>query len=197
VWFVSTAESGIIPQTIVSQDVALFSGTVRSNLDPLSEHSDGDCWDVLERCHLTSKKFPMVGGNERTGTVISLDMAVSSGGSSFSAGQRQLLALARAMLRRSPFVILDEASSAIDLATDDKIQRTIREELADSLVLTIAHRLKTILDYDRILVLGEGTVLEYDSPVALFAEPDGAFRRMCERSADWEELRDMVQVDKK
>jgi ABC-type multidrug transport system fused ATPase/permease subunit len=108
----------------VSQDVALFSGTVRSNLDPFSEHSDHDCWDVLERCRLTSKQFPMARGNERTGSVTSLDMVVNSGGSRFSAGQRQLLALARAMLRRSPFVILDEASSAIDLATDDQVRLT-------------------------------------------------------------------------
>ncbi|KAF9506698.1 hypothetical protein BS47DRAFT_382188 [Hydnum rufescens UP504] len=134
----------------------------------------------------------MVGGNERTGTLISLDLAVSLDGSSFSAGQKQLLPLACAMLRRSPFIILDEASSAIDLAIDDQIQRTIREELADSLVLTIAHYLKTILDYDRILILGEGTVLEYDSPVASPAEPDGAFQRMCEHTANGEELRDMV-----
>ena len=106
-------------KTIVSQDVALFSGSVKSNLDPFGEHSDAECWDVLERCHLTAPLTQR--GGIRLGAITSLEMNVSSGGSSFSAGQRQLLALARAMLRRSSFVILDEASSSIDLATDDQV----------------------------------------------------------------------------
>ncbi|KAF8306061.1 hypothetical protein DL93DRAFT_2150580 [Clavulina sp. PMI_390] len=173
--------------TIVSQDVSLFSGTVQSNLDPFSKHTDAECWDVLERCHLVE---PLSMPNaERKGVITRLDLPVSAGGSSFSAGQRQLLALARAMLRQSSFIILDEASSSIDLATDDQIQKTIREEMAHSLVLTIAHRLKTILDYDRILVLGEGKILEFDTPAQLFKKPGGVFRGMCERSADWEELK--------
>ncbi|KAF8342804.1 uncharacterized protein EI90DRAFT_3030312 [Cantharellus anzutake] len=174
--------------TIVSQDVALFSGTVRSNLDPFSEHTDAECWDVLERCQLGTSIRAGTPRSTHAGVVKSLDMKVSSGGSSFAAGQRQLLALARAMLRRSAFVILDEASSSIDLVTDNQIQRTIREELADSLVITIAHRLKTIIDYDRVLVLGNGEILQYDTPQELFAR-GGAFRDMCEESADWEELR--------
>ncbi|KAG8905752.1 hypothetical protein FRC00_013040, partial [Tulasnella sp. 408] len=148
--------------TIVSQDVALFSGTVRSNLDPFNEHSDEECWDVLERCHLVSHspfRTPAesagtstpnsqdneLAKRERKTVVTSLSQPVSPSGSSFSAGERQLLALARAMLRNAKFTILDEASSAIDLTTDDKIQRTIREEMSDSLVITIAHRLKTVI----------------------------------------------------
>lgn len=111
--------SDLLVQTIVSQDVSLFSGTVQSNLDPFSEHTDIECWDVLERCHLT-EPLPHIGA-ERKGVISRLDMEVSAGGSSFSAGQRQLLALARAMLRQSAFIILDEASSSIDLATDDQV----------------------------------------------------------------------------
>ena len=96
----------------------MFSGTVRSNLDPFSEHTDAECWDVLERCHLS---VPILGSRAYTGAIKDLHMNVSSGGASFSAGQRQLLALARAMLRRSAFVILDEASSSIDIATDNSV----------------------------------------------------------------------------
>ncbi|KIO19698.1 hypothetical protein M407DRAFT_82489 [Tulasnella calospora MUT 4182] len=169
--------------TIVSQDVALFSGTVRSNLDPFNEHSDEECWNVLERCHLISHS-PF-----RTPA----ESLVSPSGSSFSAGERQLLALARAMLRNAKFTILDEASSAIDLATDDMIQRTIREEMVDSLVITIAHRLKTVIDYDRILVLDMGTIAEYDTPEALLEKEGGLFREMCMQSADWEEIRAMAR----
>ncbi|KAG8943314.1 hypothetical protein FRC04_002938 [Tulasnella sp. 424] len=195
--------------TIVSQDVALFSGTVRSNLDPFNEHSDEECWNVLERCHLVShspSRTPAESGThtpeseggepakrERKTVVSSLSQPVSPSGSSLSAGERQLLALARAMLRNAKFTILDEASSAIDLETDDKIQRTIREEMAESLVITIAHRLKTVIDYDRILVLDMGTIAEYDTPEALLAKEGGLFREMCIQSADWEEIQAMVR----
>lgn len=126
-------------QTIVSQDVTLFAGSVRSNLDPLGEHSDEECWDVLRRCHLASDPLlPLpsssapapdapTGATTETETeskslISDLDMTVSEGGTSFSSGQRQLLALARAMMRRSKVVIMDEATSAIDLETDDKVR---------------------------------------------------------------------------
>jgi len=188
--------------TIVSQDVALFAGTVRSNLDPFDQHSDQECWDILERCHLVAETAPSTppsseaGGGEvskaRRAVITSLDQAVSPSGSSFSAGERQLLALARAMLRNARFTILDEASSSIDLETDDKIQRTIREEMAETLVITIAHRLKTVIDYDRILVLDNGVIVEYDTPSELLARERGVFRQMCEQSADWDQIQEMV-----
>ncbi|OBZ72651.1 ATP-dependent bile acid permease [Grifola frondosa] len=113
--------------TIVSQDVSLFSGTIRSNLDPFEEHSDEECREVLERCHLTS--VLKQSASESEGVELSLDMPISQMGS-LSAGERQLVALARAVLRRSNVVIMDEATSQIDSKLDDQIQRTIREEFA-------------------------------------------------------------------
>ncbi|KAJ8702162.1 hypothetical protein PTI98_000902 [Pleurotus ostreatus] len=163
--------------TIVSQDVSLFTGTLRSNLDPLNEHTDQECWDVLERCHLKSIMKPVNGE-------LSLELPIGQEGT-LSAGERQLVALARAVLRRTNIVILDEATSQIDNKLDDQIQTTIREELASALVITIAHRLKTIIDYDRILVLDNGEILEFAPPRELLANPGSAFREMCKRSADW------------
>ena len=121
---------------------------------------------------------------------------------SLSAGEKQLLALARATLRRTNIIIMDEATSQIDSNLDDqvcclsrsvmfpdltflKIQKTIREELTNAIVITIAHRLKTVMDYDRILVLDKGRVVEFDAPWVLMQTPDSAFREMCRNSADW------------
>jgi len=177
--------------TIVSQDVSLFDGTIRSNLDPLGEHDDMECLAVLERCHLKAgqRASPLlrdIGG---------LETPISATGS-LSAGERQLVALARAILRGSQVVVLDEATSQIDTAVDDEIQRTIREELTGAMVITIAHRLKTIIDYDRILVLGEGgRILEFDSPRHLVQRPDSMFGAMCKKSSDWSELKKNLDVD--
>ncbi|KAI5120846.1 hypothetical protein M0805_007033 [Coniferiporia weirii] len=174
--------------TIVSQDVSLFTGTIRSNLDPLEEHTDLECWDVMNRCHLTKRE-----GVSQSREIAGLDSVISPTGS-LSAGERQLVALARAILRRSQVIILDEATSQIDALLDDQIQQTIREELSGAMVITIAHRLKTIIDYDRILVLGEGgRIIEFDTPRSLINKQGGAFREMCKRSADWEELRKIIE----
>ncbi|KAH8923770.1 P-loop containing nucleoside triphosphate hydrolase protein [Atractiella rhizophila] len=175
--------------TIISQDVSLFAGTVRSNLDPFDEHEDKEIWDVLRLCHLAPPPSSNPAApTTKSAIITSLDQPVSAGGASFSAGERQLIALSRAMLRRSGFIILDEASSSIDLDTDNKIQKTIRNELGDTLVLTIAHRLITVADYDRILVLSAGEILEFDTPRNLFANKNSVFRELCMRSADWEAL---------
>ncbi|KAI0789892.1 P-loop containing nucleoside triphosphate hydrolase protein [Abortiporus biennis] len=175
--------------TIISQDVSLFTGTIRSNLDPFGEHTDQECWDVLERCHLTSVLNSAAAKSK--GAQLSLDLPISQTGS-LSAGERQLVALARAVLRKSNIIILDEATSQIDAALDDQIQRTIREEFRGSIVITIAHRLKTVLDYDRILVLGEGKILEFDTPRALVGKPGGFFSEMCKASADWPTLQGLA-----
>ncbi|KAJ6590007.1 hypothetical protein DFH09DRAFT_1359037 [Mycena vulgaris] len=121
-------------------------------------------------------------------TVVSLDTQVSAGGTNFSQGQRQLIAMARALLRRSAIVVLDEATSSVDFKTDAKIQTTIREEFTDSLLLTIAHRLKTVIDYDRLLVLDKGKLAEFDTPLRLIEKEDGIFRSMCMKSGYFAEL---------
>ncbi|KAI8980033.1 P-loop containing nucleoside triphosphate hydrolase protein [Trametes punicea] len=169
--------------TIISQDVSLFSGTLKSNLDPFDVHSDQECWDVLERCHLTSILQGSLRRSQESPASLSLDMPISQTGS-LSAGERQLVAMARAILRRSNVVILDEATSQIDSELDDQIQRTIREELAGAIVITIAHRLRTVLDYDRVMVLSAGEIVEFDTPSVLLRRPGGAFREMCRASTD-------------
>ncbi|KAJ7047868.1 hypothetical protein C8F04DRAFT_1060324 [Mycena alexandri] len=123
-----------------------------------------------------------------TKTTVSLDTQVSAGGTNFSQGQRQLIAMARALLRRSAIVVLDEATSSVDFKTDAKIQTTIREEFTDSLLLTIAHRLKTVIDYDRLLVLDKGKLVEFDTPLRLIEKEDGIFRGMCLKSGYFAEL---------
>ncbi|KAM7258623.1 hypothetical protein ACFE04_014364 [Oxalis oulophora] len=155
---------GIIPQSPV-----LFSGTVRFNLDPFNEHNDADLWESLERAHL---KDVIIRNS------LGLDAEVSEAGENFSVGQRQLLSLARALLRRSKILVLDEATAAVDVRTDALIQKTIREEFKSCTMLIIAHRLNTIIDCDRILLLDSGRVLEYDSPEKLLSKSDSAFSKM-------------------
>ncbi|KAI1894334.1 hypothetical protein AGOR_G00114740 [Albula goreensis] len=154
--------------TIIPQDPVLFSGTLRMNLDPFEKFSDEDIWRVLELSHLK----PFVGGLED-----GLNHEVSEGGENLSVGQRQLLCLARALLRKSRILILDEATAAVDLETDHLIQTTIRREFAHCTVLTIAHRLHTILDSSRVMVLDAGKIVEFDSPAVLF-QKQGHFYAM-------------------
>ncbi|NXA04426.1 MRP3 protein, partial [Sapayoa aenigma] len=146
--------------TIIPQDPVLFSGTLRMNLDPLNKYSDEEIWKALELSHL--KRFV-------SSQPSMLDYECSEGGENLSVGQRQLVCLARALLRKTRILILDEATAAIDLETDDLIQMTIRTQFEGCTVLTIAHRLNTIMDYTRVLVLDNGTIAEFDTPANLIA----------------------------
>ncbi|GAA5888564.1 hypothetical protein JCM6882_008999 [Rhodosporidiobolus microsporus] len=179
--------------TLVPQDAALFAGSLRENLDPLGEHSDADCYSALQRVHLLespasssgtatpSSSATAIEAEQVPASKITLDTVVSAGGTNWSAGQRQLIALARALLRNSRIVILDESSAALDHALDTRLQQVIRDEFRDAAVLTIAHRLRTVLDSDRLLVLDGGRIVELDTPKRLLEKEDGVFRRMWEK----------------
>ncbi|KAF7365100.1 putative multidrug resistance-associated ABC transporter [Mycena venus] len=198
--------------TFIPQDAALFSGTLRDNLDPFGEYEDSVCMNVLYRVHLISPsqnvsrsatpystRPPSIDDSTTdtevdAKTIISLDTQVSAGGANFSQGQKQLIALARALLRRSTIVILDEATSSVDFETDAKIQTAIREEFTGSLLITVAHRLRSIMDYDRIIVLDNGRLAEMDTPLRLMDKENGIFRTMCLRSGSYRELEAMAQA---
>uniref|UniRef100_UPI00358F56A6 multidrug resistance-associated protein 1-like isoform X1 n=1 Tax=Myxine glutinosa TaxID=7769 RepID=UPI00358F56A6 len=154
--------------TIIPQDPVLFSGTLRMNLDPFGSLSDEDVWRALQLAHLSDFILSLPDG---------LQHICTEGGENLSVGQRQLVCLARALLRKSRLLILDEATAAVDLKTDDLIQNTIRVEFHDCTVLTIAHRLNTIMDYTRVIVLDHGEIAEFDSPTALLAKR-GVFYNM-------------------
>ncbi|XP_008197317.2 multidrug resistance-associated protein 1 isoform X4 [Tribolium castaneum] len=156
--------------TIIPQDAVLFSGTLRMNLDPFDKHSDEEVWKALEHAHLKSFVKGLTAG---------LHHEVTEGGENLSVGQRQLICLSRALLRKTKVLILDEATAAVDLETDDLIQKTIRSEFKNCTVLTIAHRLNTIMDSDRVVVLDNGRIVEFDSPSNLLKQQQSIFYSMC------------------
>ncbi|KAL2917874.1 hypothetical protein HK105_202747 [Polyrhizophydium stewartii] len=154
---------------IIPQDPVLFSGTFRRNLDPFGEHTDAELWDALERANIKAKVAESNGG---------LDGEVQENGENLSVGQRQLVCLARAMLKKPRVLVMDEATANVDYETDAIIQKCLREDFGDSTILTIAHRLNTIADYDRVMVLSAGEIVEFDTPQALVAKEGGVFRSM-------------------
>ena len=187
--------------TIVPQDPTLFHGTIRSNLDPFDMFTDEEVFSALRRVQLIGADESTTVPPSPTQTVnstttsptatnknIFLDLSspVTESGSNLSQGQRQLLCLARAMLKSPTVLVMDEATASIDYATDSKIQETIRE--LTGTVITIAHRLQTIVDYDKVLVLDKGEVVEFDHPWELINKEDGTFRSMCETSGELEVL---------
>ena len=226
--------------TIVPQDPTLFTGTVRSNLDPFNLFSDEEIFAILRKVHLiddiptAASSYPPVtaspkqsdtklktsspassssssphpsnhdrndtfpdltlkptdtntGAKENINPFLSLSSPIAESGSNISQGQRQLLCLARALLKSSKILIMDEATASIDYATDAKIQETLRSVKGNT-VITIAHRLKTVVDYDRVLVLDKGKVVEYAEPWDLLRREGSAFRGMCELSGEWDAL---------
>lgn len=226
--------------TIVPQDPTLFTGTLRSNLDPFELFTNEEIFTALRRVQLISGP---VDGSERSGSVTppkvssrsstlredlsppdsqaslsatgtmtsdstlarsarkakdnknifrDLSSPIAESGSNLSQGQRQLLCLARALLKAPKVLVMDEATASIDYATDSKIQDTLRE-LKDNTILTIAHRLQTIIDYDRVLVLDRGEVKEYADPWELIRKEDGLFRAMCETSGDFDSLYELAK----
>ncbi|KAJ3075108.1 Canalicular multispecific organic anion transporter 2 [Podochytrium sp. JEL0797] len=155
--------------TIIPQEAVLFGASVRDNIDPGHQYSDEIIWNALEASHLKSR----FAGHEE-----GLEQKIKSGGENMSVGERQLFCLARAILRKTKVLVLDEATAGIDLETDALIQATIRQEFKESTVLTIAHRIQTIMDSDKIMVLSAGTVEEMDSPGNLMRNPDSAFAKL-------------------
>ncbi|KAI8825367.1 P-loop containing nucleoside triphosphate hydrolase protein [Chytriomyces cf. hyalinus JEL632] len=158
---------------IIPQAPVLFDGTIRSNLDPFSNKSDDDLWTVLERCSLREYVANLPA---------KLDAAVAEGGSNLSVGQRQLLCLGRAMLVKSKVLLIDEATASVDMETDSYIQKVLREDFAECTVLCIAHRLNTLMDYDKILVLDAGRLAEYDTPHNLAVSPASLFSSLIDET---------------
>ncbi|KAI9320842.1 hypothetical protein BX666DRAFT_2119002 [Dichotomocladium elegans] len=177
--------------TIIPQDPTLFSGTLRSNMDPFEQFSDDEIFTALRRVHLLPSEhdFDMAALDTVNANVfLDLHTPVSEGGKNFSQGQRQLLCLARALLKRSKLVMMDEATASVDFNTDKAIQKTIAMEFAESSILCIAHRLHTVIEYDRILVLDQGRVVEFASPLDLISNQETIFHKMCRNSGEFDSL---------
>jgi ABC-type multidrug transport system fused ATPase/permease subunit len=155
--------------SIIPQDSQVFEGSIRENIDPTNQFTDEQIWNALELSHLKEHILAMSDSDE------GLDVKLSEGGSNLSVGQRQLMCLARALLIPSSILVLDEATAAVDVETDEIVQKTIRREFKDRTILTIAHRLNTIMDSDKIIVLEKGEVKEFDTPENLLKQKDGLF----------------------
>jgi len=155
---------------MIPQDTFMFSGTVRSNLDVEGAHTDAEIWSVLEQVDLKAAVEAMEG---------KLEHQVEEKGSNLSSGTVQLVCLARVLLKKPRVIIMDEATASVDLTTDTLVQGTIRRAFADSTVITIAHRLNTIIDFDKVLVMDKGQVSQYDSPAQLLRS-GGIFSELVE-----------------
>ncbi|KAF8475804.1 P-loop containing nucleoside triphosphate hydrolase protein [Kalaharituber pfeilii] len=207
---------------IIPQDPVLFSGTIRSNLDAFGEHTDAELREALERVHLITSGLttstpssasasgaatpttpssasasgaatPIQPQQKNINPFNSLNSPISEGGLNLSQGQRQLLCLARAIVSRPKILVLDEATSAVDMHTEALIRKSMDEEFRDCTTIVIAHRLATVVGYDRILVLGDGKVVEYGRPWDLLCKEEGAFKAMVRESGEEDVLRSMAK----
>lgn len=172
--------------SIIPQDAHAFEGTVRLNLDPFDKFSDEELFEAIRLAHLEPHLQKMIKENSdddnENNDVGYLGLEIKENGSNLSVGQRQLICLARALLNKSKILILDEATAAVDVETDSIIQDTIRSEFKDRTILTIAHRLDTVMDSDRILVLDCGEIKEFDTPEKLLSNKEGIFYQLHEKS---------------
>ncbi|KAJ9111745.1 hypothetical protein QFC19_001107 [Naganishia cerealis] len=170
--------------SLIPQEPLLFSGTIRSNLDPFDQYTDFHLLDAMRKAALIGEtsggqQVVLPGGQKGR---FNLDTPIESEGQNLSVGERALLSLARALVKDSQITILDEATASTDAATDAKIQETIRREFGGKTILCIAHRLRTILSFDKILVMDVGTCREYATPLELFCKEDSLFRSLCIKS---------------
>ena len=157
---------------VIAQDPVLFGGSLKRNLDPLSIQTDLDLWTALEEVQLKAMVEKLPG---------QLEYRVNETGSNFSVGERQLVCLARALVQKSKIIVMDEATANVDFKTDNLIQEVIRHKFKDSTVLTIAHRLNTIMDYDKVLILDGGRMVEFDKPEMLI-QNGGIFAELVKNS---------------
>jgi len=177
--------------SIIPQDATLFTGSIRSNLNPFQSDSDTlrvpyteqQLWSAIDAVGLRSQVNKMEG---------KLDAKVSEFGENLSVGTRQLLCLARALLKRSRILVMDEATANVDFETDELIQKTIRREFVNVTVLTIAHRINTIMDYDRVIVLDDGNVIEFDSPRNLCQDTSSAFFNLAQQAGVLRKKEDLL-----
>ncbi|KAJ3694200.1 hypothetical protein LUZ60_009680 [Juncus effusus] len=155
--------------SIIPQDPTMFQGTVRTNLDPLEEYSDAQIWNALDACQL---------GDEVRKKELKLDSPVTENGENWSVGQRQLVCLGRVILKKTKILVLDEATASVDTATDSMIQKTLRQQFSDSTVITIAHRITSVLDSNMVLLLDNGMVVEHDTPTKLLEDKSSLFSKL-------------------
>ncbi|KAM3347755.1 hypothetical protein ACQJBY_021585 [Aegilops geniculata] len=155
--------------SIIPQDPTMFEGTVRSNLDPLNEYNDDQIWEALDNCQL---------GDEVRKKELKLDSPVIENGENWSVGQRQLVCLGRVILKRTKILVLDEATASVDTATDNMIQKTLRENFSEATVITIAHRITSVLDSNMVLLLDNGVAVERDTPAKLLENKSSLFSKL-------------------
>lgn len=164
--------------SIIPQDPVIFSGTVRSNVDPLEMYTDQEVWEALERVQFTSFLAGGEDGGGKDAGDRGLGMLIQSGGLNLSTGQRQLLCLARALVRSSKLILIDEATASVDMTTDALIQKSIKDCFGYATVLTIAHRIATVMECDRVLVMSQGKVAEIGVPTELKSDRSSLFHAM-------------------